>query len=78
MSQKRGLARTRQPHDTKDLALLDGKAGIGHADHTAKPLQRFVFVDITRLRSLQSLIGTLSENLPKIAAFDCGLIGRSF
>lgn len=33
MADNRGLAGTRQPHDTENLTLGDGETGIGNADH---------------------------------------------
>jgi len=68
-----GLATSRQAHDAKYLALVDGEADVRHADDGVKFFQHLTFAEISGADRVKGCIGIVAEDLPDIGEFNHSL-----
>ena len=63
MPDERGFSAARQTHDTKDLAGVDVKGDIRHADHGVVFFERFLLRDLVCRNRLKHLLRGITKNL---------------
>ena len=70
VTDERGLAAPRQPHDAEDLAVADGEVDIGDAHHALEPFEDLVLREPVAARGLEGLLALVAEDLPDMFADD--------
>ena len=77
VTDERGFAAARKPHNAEDFAPMHVERDIGNADYRIKTRQNLALAQALFDDSGHRILGALAENFPNPVQFDCDITQKA-